>query len=126
MNYPDDRTYSTDHEWVSVTDGVARIGVSDFAQNSLGDIVYVDLPSVGDTVSAGEEFGEVESVKSVSEVISPISGEVIAVNEALEDSPEIVNAEPYEGGWMVEVKLADEGGLDALMTAEAYAEFIKG
>jgi len=111
LNFPDDLQYSDDHEWAKQTDGVARIGISDYAQNQLGDIV---------------EFGTVESVKAVSELYMPVGGEITAVNEALEDEPELVNNNPYDGGWMVEVKLTDPAEFEALKNKEAYLEMLKG
>jgi glycine cleavage system H protein len=126
LNFPDDLRYSDDHEWAKQTDGVARIGISDYAQNQLGDIVFVELPEVGDTFEKGEEFGTVESVKAVSELFMPVGGEITAVNESLEDEPELVNNEPYDGGWMVDVKLADPAEFEALKDKQAYLELLKG
>ena len=126
LNFPDDLQSSDDHEWAKQTDGVARIGISDYAQNQLGDIVFVELPEVGDTFEKGEEFGTVESVKAVSELYMPVGGEITAVNEALEDEPELVNNNPYDGGWMVEVKLTDPAEFEALKNKEAYLEMLKG
>ncbi len=125
MAHPSDRVYSKEHEWVVVVDGgVATIGISSFAQDQLGEVVYVDLPSVGDELTAGDSFGEIESVKSVSELFAPVSGEIKEVNGALDDSPETVNSDPHEAGWMVKVALSDAGELDALMSAEDYDAFI--
>ncbi|TLM98334.1 MAG: glycine cleavage system protein GcvH [Actinobacteria bacterium] len=124
MAHPSDRSYSKEHEWVVVDGDVATIGISHFAQDQLGEVVYVDLPSAGDTLSAGETFGEIESVKSVSELYAPVSGEVIEVNDGLGDTPETVNADPHGAGWMVKVKLDDAGELDALLSAEDYDAFI--
>ncbi len=114
MNYPVDLKYSKSHEWVRYEDGVAVIGISDFAQDALGDVVFVNLPAVGDEVTAGESFGDVESVKAVSDLISPVSGVVLAVNEDLEDSPENLNEDPY-GAWIIKVEnvTAEEDLLDA-------------
>ncbi|GAA2005681.1 glycine cleavage system protein GcvH [Brevibacterium samyangense] len=118
---PAELRYSRDHEWVEAgADGVWRVGITDFAQDQLGDVVYVDLPAVGDTVSAGEGCGEVESTKSVSDIVAPLSGEVTAVNDDLETSPEIINSEPYGGGWMFEVRAGDPAELAELLDAEAY------
>ena len=116
--------YSESHEWVKVEDGVAVIGVSDYAQEEMGDITYVDLPSEGDEVTAGEEFGALESVKASSELYSPVSGEVIAVNEELEAAPEKVNEDAY-AAWIIKVRLSDESELDALMDAAAYSAIAK-
>lgn len=123
-SYPSDLKYDREHEWVRVEGDVAVIGVSDFAQDQLGEVVYVDLPAVGDTVTAGETFGEVESVKSVSELFSPVSGEVVKVNDELDGTPETVNEDAYGAGWMIEVKLADPTELDGLMSAAEYQDFI--
>ena len=111
--------YSESHEWVKVEGNIAVIGVSDFAQAEMGDITYVDMPDVDDTVEAGEEFGALESVKASSELISPVSGTVVEVNEALEDAPEMVNEDSY-GAWIIKVEMADASELDALMDAAAY------
>lgn len=124
MAYPEHMRFSQDHEWVAVEDAVATIGITEYAADQLGDIVYVDLPSAGDEIIAGDAFGEVESVKSVSELISPVSGEVVAVNDALGDSPETVNADALGEGWMVRVLLSDTDELDELMDAAAYLAFI--
>ena len=119
---PDDLRYTDAHEWVREdTDGVVRVGITDYAQAQLGDVVYVDLPAVGDTVTAGTPCGEVESTKSVSEIYAPVSGEVVAVNGALEASPELVNSGPYGDGWMVEIR-PHGGALDGLLDAAAYRE----
>ncbi len=122
--YPSDLKYDKEHEWVRVEGDVAVIGISHFAQHQLGEVVYVDLPSEGDTVSAGEAFGEIESVKSVSELYTPADGEVIKVNSALTDAPETVNEDPYGEGWMIEVKLADPSQLDGLLSAEEYEALV--
>jgi len=126
LNFPDDLQYSDDHEWTKATDGVAKIGISDYAQNQLGDIVFVELPEVGDTFEKGEEFGTVESVKAVSELYMPVGGEITAVNDALEDAPEMVNNDPYDGGWMVDVKLQDPAEVGELKDKNAYLEILKG
>jgi glycine cleavage system H protein len=116
---PDDLRYTDAHEWVrGGADGVVRVGITDYAQAQLGDVVFVDLPAVGDAVTAGTPCGEVESTKSVSEIYAPVSGEVVAVNDALEGSPELVNTGPYDGGWMFEVRSAD--AIDTLLDADAY------
>lgn len=124
--YPKDLKYSSDHEWVRAGNGVAVIGITAFAQDQLGEVVYVDLPAVGDTVNAGDVFGEVESVKSVSELSTPVSGEIVAVNAALEDTPEIINDDPYSEGWMIKVRMSNPAEVDALMTAEDYESFVSG
>lgn len=122
--YPKDLKYDREHEWVKVEGDVAVIGISHFAQDQLGEVVYVDLPSAGDAVNAGETFGEVESVKSVSELFSPVSGEIVEVNEALGDTPETVNEDPYGDGWMIKVKLANADEVDAMMSADEYEAFL--
>ena len=121
MAYPSDRKYSTDHEWIVVEGDEATIGITEFAQDQLGEVVYVDLPAVGDTYSANDSFGEVESVKSVSELFLPVSGEIVAVNDELDGSPETINADPYEAGWMVRVKMSNPAELDELLDAAGYA-----
>jgi glycine cleavage system H protein len=122
--YPADLKYDREHEWARIEDGAAVIGITDYAQDQLGEVVYVDLPAVGDEVIAGETFGEIESVKSVSELYSPVSGEIVAVNDALDGAPETVNAEPYAGGWMVKIKLADPSQLDGLMSSDDYESYV--
>lgn len=122
--YPKDLKYDREHEWVKVDGDVAIMGISHFAQDQLGEVVYVDLPSVGDSVNAGESFGEIESVKSVSELFSPVTGEVVEVNDALGDAPETVNEDPYGEGWMIKVSMADTAELDELMGADEYEAFI--
>jgi glycine cleavage system H protein len=124
MAHPSDRKYSKEHEWVLVEGDVATVGISEFAQDQLGEVVYVDLPVVGDTLAMGDSFGEIESVKSVSELFAPVSGEIVEVNSSLGDTPETVNAEPHGAGWMVKVKVDDTSELDALMSAEEYDAFI--
>ncbi len=126
LNFPDDVRYTDDHEWARAEGDVVRVGISDYAQDQLGDIVFVELPEVGETFDQKAEFGTVESVKAVSELYMPISGEVVAINEALEDAPEMVNEDPYTGGWMIEIKPADPSELDALMDKEAYLKMLKG
>jgi glycine cleavage system H protein len=121
--YPDDLKYTQEHEWVrspGETDGSLRVGITHYAQDQLGDIVYVSLPSVGDAVTAGSPCGELESTKSVSDVYAPVSGEVVAVNESLDATPELVNSDPYGGGWLYEVAPADPGSVDGLLDAAAY------
>jgi len=118
---PDDLRYTEDNEWARETaDGVVRVGITDYAQRQLGDVVLVELPAVGDTVAAGDACGTVESTKSVSEIYPPVAGEVVAVNEALVDEPELVNQEPYGGGWMIDLRPVESGQLDSLLDAAAY------
>ncbi|PSQ00109.1 glycine cleavage system protein H [Halobacteriales archaeon QS_4_69_31] len=124
MNFdvPEDLRYLDTHEWVRVTDGTARIGISDFAQDELGDVVFVDLPEEGEQLAAGDDFGVVESIKAVSDIYTPVSGTVSAVNDAVEGEPELLNDDPYGDGWLVEVELADESELDALLSPDEYAD----
>jgi glycine cleavage system H protein len=126
LSLPEDVRYTKDHEWVRKTGANVVIGISDFAQDQLGDIVFVELPEVGDSFAAGDEFGTVESVKAVSELYMPLGGEVAAVNAALEEAPELVNNAPYDKGWMVELKPSDTGALDQLMDRTAYLEMLQG
>lgn len=121
MAYPDDLRYSKEHEWVRVEDDTATIGITSFAADELGDIVFIELPEVGSTLSQFGTFGVVESVKAVSDLYAPVSGEVVAVNETLRDSPELLNSDAFGDGWIARVKLADPAEVDALMDAEAYA-----
>jgi glycine cleavage system H protein len=121
--YPDDRRYSKDHEWLRVSDDTGAVGITDYAQSQLGDVVFLELPEVGASFKAGEQFGTVESVKAVSELYAPVSGEVVEVNSALADAPEQLNSDPHEAGWMVRLKLADPAELDSLMDAAGYADF---
>ncbi|WP_433623955.1 glycine cleavage system protein GcvH [Halomicrococcus sp. NG-SE-24] len=122
---PEDRKYLESHEWVEQSDDTAKIGISDFAQDELGDVVFVELPDEGDDVTQGDEFGVVESIKAVSDLYSPVSGSVTAVNDALENEPELVNDDPFGDGWMLEVELDDAGELDDLLSAEEYREQIE-
>lgn len=122
--YPSDLKYDKEHEWVRIDGDVAIIGISHFAQDQLGEVVYVDLPSEGDSAVAGETFGEIESVKSVSELYAPLSGEIVEVNTALDDAPETVNEDPYGEGWMIKVRMADPGQVDEMMSAEEYEAFV--
>ncbi len=124
MDFPAELKYTEEHEWVLVENDVATIGVTDFAQEQLGDIVFVELPEVGDTVEVGDSFGVVESVKAVSDVYAPVGGEVVEVNEELPDEPEALNNSPYDAGWMIKVKLANPAALDGLMDVTAYQEFV--
>lgn len=122
---PNDLHYTEDHEWVRVTEtGTARVGITDYAQNSLGDIVFVDMPEVGSDTETGEAVGEVESTKSVAEVLAPLTGTVVARNDALDDEPELVNSDPYGEGWLFELEPADPDAIDGLLDADAYAEVI--
>lgn len=123
--YPEDLKYTAEHEWVREgNESTVRIGITEYAAEQLGDIVFVSLPAVGDEVTAGDSCGELESTKSVSDVFSPVSGVVTAINQALEDSPEQVNADPYGDGWLFEVEAADGTDLDELLDADAYAEHV--
>jgi len=124
-NVPEDLHYSKDHEWVRVQGDVAVVGISDYAQNSLGDVVYVELPKAGEEFAANESFGSVESVKAVSEMFSPVSGTVAEVNEILNDEPEKVNADPYGEGWMIKVRMSSPLEVDSLLTAAEYEDFTK-
>jgi glycine cleavage system H protein len=123
--YSEDNLYSKDHEWILVQDTVATIGITDYAQHELGDVVYVDLPEVGDTFEAGDPFGSVESVKAVSEVFCPVSGEVIEVNSKLEESPELINQSPHEKAWMIKVRINSPDELKELLSAEEYEEYLQ-
>lgn len=118
--YPDDLLYHPEHDWARVSDGVAVFGITWFAQDALGEVVFFDPPEVGSTVEAGEPYAEVESVKAVSEVVAPMSGEIIEVNTALADDPSPINEDPYDGGWMVRVKLSSPGETKDLMDSDAY------
>ena len=122
--YPADCKYTKDHEWIKVDGDTGRVGITDYAQKQLGDVVYLDLPQVGRSLNVGESFGTVESVKAVSELYSPVSGVVTAVNSDLAEKPEKVNSEPH-ASWMIEVELASAADLEPLMTAEQYAELVK-
>jgi len=123
---PDELYYTENHEWTRTGDERVTAGISDYAQEQLGDIVFVELPQVGDTFEKGAEFGTVESVKAVSELYMPVSGEITAINTALDESPGLVNTKPYEDGWMIEIKPDDNSELDTLMTKTAYMEMLKG
>ncbi len=126
LNLPDDVRYTNDHEWAKPEGDAIKVGITDYAQDQLGDIVFVELPEPGDTFDKGDEFGTLESVKAVSELFMPIDGEILEVNEDLADTPELVNSEPYGGGWMVAIKPSDSGALDALLDKAAYLEILKG
>lgn len=123
---PEDLYYSEEHEWVRIDDEIATIGITDYAQDALGDIVYVDLPAVGDNIEAGSVIGELESTKSVSEIFAPIAGEIVARNDALESAPEVVNSDPYGEGWLIKVRPLDEDPTDGLLESEAYSAIISG
>ncbi|MEU5084306.1 MULTISPECIES: glycine cleavage system protein GcvH [Streptomyces] len=124
-NTPTDRLYSKDHEWAGIEGDLVRIGLTDHAQRQLGDVVFVELPSVGDRFESGEPFGSVESVKAVSEVYVPVTGEVAEVNPALNDSPELVNEDPYADGWMIRLRTDGPPNTDGLLSADEYAEYLK-
>ncbi len=127
--YPEDLKYTAEHEWVRTPgghDGSVRVGITDYAQEALGDIVYVSLPEVGTQVEGGSTCGELESTKSVSDIYAPVTGEVVARNEALDATPELVNNDPYEGGWLFEIVPAEAGAVDALLDAAAYVATIEG
>ena len=125
MEFPEDLKYTREHEWVSIDGSVATIGITDHAQEQLGDVVFVELPTVGDRVEKADAFGVVESTKAVSDVYAPLSGEVSEVNDDLPDNPELINEDPYGDGWMVKITLGDKADLEDLMTAEEYRKFIE-
>jgi glycine cleavage system H protein len=126
MNVPEELRYSSDHEWVSRDGDVVRVGITDYAQDALGDVVFVQLPTVGDVVKAGESFGEVESTKSVSDVYAPVGGTVVEINEALADAPQALNEDPYGDGWICTIRLSDPADFDALLDAAAYGALVEG
>lgn len=123
-NIKENLHYSKDHEWVAVEGDVATVGITDYAQHSLGDVVYVELPKVGDTLESHEAFGSVESVKAVSEIFTPIAGEVVEVNDGLNDTPETVNADPYGDAWMIKIRMKNQGEADAMLNAAEYEEYL--
>lgn len=125
MEFPEELSYTEEHEWVLVEDDIATVGITDFAQDALGDVVFVELPDVGVKVEAGKPFGVVESVKAVSDVYAPVSGEVVEINEELPDAPETLNSSPYEEGWMIKVRLTNTAELDELMDVAEYQEFME-
>lgn len=125
MEFPQELRYSNEHEWVAVEDDVATVGITDYAQEQLGDVVYVELPAIGDEVIKDEAFGVVESIKAVSDIYAPVSGRVIGVNTDLPESPEVINEDPYGDGWMIKVKMSDIAELDDLMTAQQYEEYVE-
>lgn len=124
MNFPENLKYSTDHEWVRVEGNEAYVGITDFAQEELGDIVFVDVTTEGETIEQGEVFGSVEAVKTVSDLMMPITGEVLEVNSEIDDAPELINKEPFEGGWIIKVSIQNPEEVDGLMSAAEYKEFI--
>ena len=124
MSVPAELKYTQDHEWIKIDGDTATVGITDYAQGELGDIVYVELPAVGETFSKGDAFGNVEAVKAVSDLYMPVSGEVVEVNAMLDDKPETINADPYGDGWMIKVKISDTSEIDELLDAEAYQELI--
>ena len=124
MNVPEKLQYTEDHEWVAVEDDVATIGITDYAQSELGDIVFIELPSVGDSITKGDSFGTIEAVKAVSDLFAPLSGEVLEVNEELADMPEKINESPYEEGWMIRVRIGDESETEMLLTSDMYKDLI--
>ncbi len=124
-NVPEDLHYSKDHEWVRVEGDTATIGITDYAQNSLGDIVFVELPKAGERFDANESFGNVESVKAVSEMFTPVSGEILEANESLSDEPEKVNSDPYGEGWMIRIRMSNPGEVDSMLSAPEYEDFTK-
>jgi glycine cleavage system H protein len=124
-NVPENLHYSKDHEWVKVEDGLGTVGITDHAQEALGDVVYVELPKVGETFAAHETFGSVESVKAVSELFIPVGCEVVEVNETLQDEPEKVNTDPYGAGWMIRIRLAEPGEVDSLLSSAEYEDYLK-
>ncbi len=126
MNIPSELKYTKDHEWIQIEGTIATIGITDFAQGELGDIVYVDVDTLDDTVAEGEVFGSVEAVKTVSDLFMPLTGEVIEFNDTLEDDPELVNTDPYNKGWMIKIKFTDNSQLEDLLDAAAYESLVKG
>ena len=125
MTIPEDSRYAKSHEYVHVEAGIGTIGITDYAQKELGDVVFVELPQVGSQLEAGDELGSIESVKAVSELFAPVSGEVVEINEALAEKPELVNTDPYGDGWMIKIRMSDPTELDDLMSAEEYDEYIE-
>lgn len=124
MNFPENLKYTSEHEWICMNGDVAYVGITDYAQDQLGDIVFVDVPTVGETLEAGEVFGTIEVVKTISDLFLPAGGEVIEQNEALEENPALVNSDPYGEGWIIKLKVTDPAQLDALLDAEAYKKLI--
>ena len=126
LNLPDDVRYTDDHEWARVEGEKIRVGITDYAQDQLGEIIFVEVPEAGDTLGKGETFGSLESVKAVSDLNMPVGGEVLAINTALEDAPDLLNQDPYNGGWIIEINPSDPSELDQLMDKNAYLEMLKG
>ena len=126
MEFPEELKYTEEHEWILVEDDVVTIGITDFAQDQLGDVVFVELPEAGEQLQIGKPFGVVESVKAVSDVYSPVTGEIVDVNDDLADTPEMINQAPYEDGWMLKIKMSNAAELDDLMDMDSYQEFIQG
>jgi glycine cleavage system H protein len=127
LSTPEELRYTEEHEWIAIKDGgTVRVGITEYAQDQLGDVVFVDLPDEDKQVGAGDVFGEVESTKSVSELFAPLAGEIVAVNHAVADSPELINSDPYGEGWLIEIRLDDPTSVDSLLEAEAYQALIKG
>lgn len=124
MNIPVELKYTKDHEWIKIEDNIATVGITDFAQGELGDIVYVDVDTLDDTVEEGEVFGSVEAVKTVSDLFMPLTGEVIEFNEGLEDEPELVNTDPYNKGWMIKIEISDSSQIEDLLDAKGYKKLI--
>ena len=124
MNFPAELKYTQEHEWIKVESDVAIIGITDFAQKELGDIVFVDIPSIGTSIEANQVFGSIDAVKTVSDLFMPATGEIVELNPKLESNPELVNSDPYGDGWIIKVKLNDVGSIDALLTAEKYKSLV--
>ncbi|MFT4660215.1 MAG: glycine cleavage system H protein [Patiriisocius sp.] len=124
MNIPKELKYTEDHEWLSITDGVVTVGITDFAQGELGDIVFVEIDTEGESLEAAEVFGTIEAVKTVSDLFLPVEAKIIEVNEAIQDNPELINSDPYGEGWLVKIEVKDPAALDALMNHEAYQELV--
>ncbi|HNX78656.1 MAG TPA: glycine cleavage system protein GcvH [Prolixibacteraceae bacterium] len=126
MNIPDNLLFTQDHEWISIENDLATVGISDFAQGELGDVVFVEIETLGETLGKGEIFGTVEAVKTVSDLFMPVSGEVVEINEALADKPELINKDPFGSGWMIRIKVSDPGELSDLLTPDSYRKMIEG
>ena len=124
MNVPENLLYTDQHEWVLVEDDIVTVGITDYAQSELGDIVFLELPQMGTTVTKGDSFGTIEAVKAVSDLFAPLSGEVVEVNEALSETPELINQSPFDKGWIIKVRISDESEQEALLTPEAYKALI--
>lgn len=124
MNIPEELKYTPDHEWVKIDGDTATVGITDFAQKELGDIVYVEVDTVGDEVASGDAFGTIEAVKTVSDLFNPVSGEILELNEGIEDNPESINEDPYGEGWIVKIKITDDSSLSELLDASAYKDLI--